>query len=127
MAISEELLEKQVEMLEKLLQLKGAVIEELEAKVNKLEMEKAAASYPYSHTHTYTVPNFISNPCIDGSAHNYPSYWNGTNTPNCTKCGRQQPAATSGYISISGVGSTGNLTTVGGSALSTDTTTFAQK
>jgi hypothetical protein len=42
---NEEILAQQVEALEKLLQLKQAVIDELESKISKMEMEKL--NYPY--------------------------------------------------------------------------------
>lgn len=102
---NEEILEKQVEALEKLLQLRAAIIEELEAKNAKLNSDLSNArlqwpgvvttpwispapmpTYPWGGTGTIV----ISNTCPDGLPHQYPSTWGGTNLPSCTKCGAQQ-------------------------------------
>lgn len=108
---NEEILEQQIEALEKLLQLRKAVIEELEAKVAKLEAER---SYP-NPAPWITTPWVgpigggtgilgggstitITNLCPDGSPHQYPAVWSGIN-PCCTKCGASMvpTIATSGY------------------------------
>jgi len=107
-----EILEQQVEALEKLLQLRSAIIQELEANVSKLQAEKA--SYPYGGVN---VPGWITTPyiqplqpmpyvpwqggggggsgtititstCPDGTPHEYPSMWGGTSSPPCNKCGQ---------------------------------------
>jgi hypothetical protein len=89
---NEQILEKQVEALEKLLQLKEAVITELEAKVSRLQ-------YPYgslggiggpavSIPSVWTVPQNTWQ-CTDGQPHTYPNPWGGTTSPHCTKCGMQ--------------------------------------
>ena len=101
---NEEILEKQVEALEKLLQLRSAIIEELEARVDKLETEKTTNqpyTWPYSPPVITTPwinpqpwnPNIqfpggsgsitITNICSDGSLHTY-----GPNSGTCTKCGQ---------------------------------------
>lgn len=97
---NEEILEKQVEALEKLLQLRTAIIEELESKVRKLETEKyinAPHTYPgYDYPGIVNVPYFggglsgtitAINTCPDGTPHEYPSMWGGINPPPCNKCG----------------------------------------
>ena len=120
---NEEILEKQVEALEKLLQLRTAIIEELEAKVSKLEMEQitSAPQYPYSNPPWVTYPQIqpqyqpgvsggvitISNTCPDGTPHIYPQTWGGTNVP-CAKCGNCIP----------GIGTTTTLG-MGGSTITT--------
>lgn len=111
---NEEILEKQVEALEKLLQLRAAIIEELEAKVNKLEAEKfnIPNHFPglqqpgWITTPWIGQPQYpgigggsiiISNTCPDGSLHT----WSGLGTP-CTKCGQYgstlTTVSTTGYV-----------------------------
>ena len=109
---TEQILEKQVEALEKLLQLRAAITEELEAKISRLENEVARnnlAPYPGHIINTPWVgppvmypgigggstpwnPNqsgtvIISNICTDGAPHEYPSTWNGITFAPCKKCG----------------------------------------
>jgi hypothetical protein len=104
---NEQILEQQVEALEKLLQLKQAVIEELESKVQKLQYPPL----PYSGggagvinlPSVWTVPPM----CTDGLPHQYPSMWGGTSQPSCTKCGQ--------YPSIFNSGA-GVITTTSGGA-----------
>lgn len=106
----EELLERQVEALEKLLQLKQAIIDELEGKVDKLQQQLNPPSW------TINTPNFqpfISTPsypswqCTDGNPHQYPQVWNSVLPPHCSKCGAQAAGntvwsgSTSGHITVS--------------------------
>ena len=124
---NEEILEKQVEALEKLLQLRQAVIEELESKVSKLESEKFAypgISSPWIST-PFTQPYHpfqplpylpgqqgsggtivVTNTCPDGSTHQYPSLWVGSTSPICMKCGHPMNGS-SGNITL---GSQQNIT-----------------
>jgi hypothetical protein len=118
---TEQVLEKQVEALEKLLQLKQAVIDELEAKVQRLQ--NPYPYYPGVTVTPYTVPSWQ---CTDGGPHNYPSLWGGTSAPPCTKCGAQAWGS-SGSITITnlpgyqGAGGVSGITTVGSSVPFTDT------
>jgi hypothetical protein len=122
---NEDILEQQVEALEKLLQLKTAVIEELEAKVSRLEADKAdKAAHPYPGVNTPWItqpyiqpyqPNIIYTPgqsdtitiftaCPDGTPHQYPSMWGGTNSPSCAKCGQSNiisAGTTTGHFTTS--------------------------
>ena len=91
----EEILEQQVEALEKLLQLKQAIVEELEAKISKLSIKDF--NYPQNIPWAAPLPippSFPSvftphDPCNDGGFHDYPAPWFGTVPPGCTKCGKQ--------------------------------------
>lgn len=85
---NEQLLEKQIEMLEKLLQLKEAVIEELENKIARIQ---SIGNTPYitnipSVWTTYKVP-LNQDMCTDGTPHAIPSPWLSVTAPYCTKCG----------------------------------------
>jgi len=121
---NEQILEKQVEALEKLLQLRSAIIEELETKVTNLQQEIATKNaqiiwpsvttpwtsvpgvtvpynpptiYPYSGGNSGSIvigPSF----CPDGTPHQYPSMWGGTNPPACSKCGNYRSAGLSGIL-----------------------------
>lgn len=104
-----QILERQVEALEKLLQLRSAIIEELEAKVSRLENQGGAhfpgvnvpwVSSPYiGYPQSSSV--IVTNTCPDGSPHQYPSLWGGTTNPPCAKCGMCIGTA-QGNIVISG-------------------------
>jgi hypothetical protein len=106
---NEQILEKQVEALEKLLQLKAAVIDELEAKIQRMQPGI-----------TWTTPQYIQTPyipyqggaggigttfgggsgggtitvtggsasCPDGTPHQYPSMCGGAGPSCCAKCGQ---------------------------------------
>src|ERR1035437_2723159 len=108
---NEEILEKQVEALEKLLQLRSAIIEELESKVSSLRIELArqqnAGWSPGTGINTPWIAQqydpggsgttiTLSNLCPNGSQHQYPTTWGGTNPPSCSKCGAQMPSWTYG-------------------------------
>lgn len=103
---NEEILEKQVEALEKLLQLRAAIIEDLEQKVADLQNQAAKQNFPgigypgVINTPWISPPItqpwlpgqsgttvIISNTCPDGTPHQYPSMWGGIGSPTCTKCG----------------------------------------
>jgi hypothetical protein len=103
----EEILEQQVEALEKLLQLRKAVIDELEDKVRKLE----GAQYPGWIGAPIVQPFIgggilgglggggqitITNTCPDGTPHQYPNVWNGIGSPHCSKCGAAQYGSAGG-------------------------------
>jgi hypothetical protein len=117
---NEQILEQQVEALEKLLQLRAAIIEELEAKVDRLEADKIniAPSYPGVNLPWITTPYvqpynpgfggssgtiIISSNCPDGTPHQYPQTWSGTCVP-CVKCG-QSMGTISGITTQAGGGS----------------------
>jgi hypothetical protein len=115
---TEEVLEQQVEVLEKLLKLKQALIEELEAKVGRLEMENGLnrlGSVPWGQPIHVQSP-FISvfDPCPIGPTthHEYPLVWHGTIPPPCSKCGKPQNmgGAQAGGLAggITGIGSSNN-------------------
>ena len=98
---NEQILEQQVEALEKLLQLRSAIIEDLEHKVSNLQQELANKSLTWPNT--INVPSVpwnpapwigggggtitISNTCPDGTPHQYPTMWGGTGPISCQKCG----------------------------------------
>lgn len=125
---NEEILEKQVEALEKLLQLRAALIEELEAKVSKLnsDLSNARLQWPGTTTpwispltpiapHNPWIPGptwggtgtiVISNNCPDGTPHQYPSTWGGTGPIPCTKCGASQNPWNQN-ITLTGISTTG--------------------
>ena len=79
---NEEVLEQQVEALEKLLKLKQAIIEELEEKIRKSEFSNPhITNFPYISD----MPKRCSiGPTVD---HHYPTTWTGTQHPPCIKCG----------------------------------------
>jgi hypothetical protein len=95
----EEILEKQVEALEKLLQLKQAIMDEQNNKINNLEMNRLYQPLPFQ---PFNIPK-VNVPYIGGvgtqindfcpigpsSNHDYPYIWNGTTPPSCSKCGKQ--------------------------------------
>lgn len=95
----EEILEQQVEALEKLLQIKDAIVEELEKKIAKLEHEAIMKGFQPLH-----VPSvWHTDPCPLGGAHNYPLLWNGTTPPPCSKCGQPQNQSVPSYSPTSTV------------------------
>lgn len=118
----EEILDKQIEAYEKLLQLKQAVIDEQERKINKLEAEKISIG-----SGTTFVPSVWQNPpyvtyswqCNDGQPHawQYPSHSHNT-APYCSKCGAQQAATypqwgqSSGTVISTSGQANSNITTV---------------
>ena len=83
---NEEILEKQVQALEKLLQLKQAIVEELEAKVCRLEIERINSPLPQVN-----IPScWPADPCpVDGLYHEYPFPWHSITPAPCKKCGKQ--------------------------------------
>jgi len=101
---NEQILEKQVEALEKLLQIKQAIIEEHEAKIGRLEAERynipnGFPGIPWTGPglvqpfmplqHPINVPSvWTVDPCTDGGLHDYPFPWNSTSPPSCKKCGK---------------------------------------
>ena len=137
---NEEILEKQVEALEKLLQLRSAVIEELEAKVINLQNEIAAKNHslqwpgqinapyigapgvPFMPNHLGGGSIIISNSstCPDGTPHQYPSMWGGTSMPPCSKCGAYQNGIGGGCITTTlTTAQNTNITYTGGSCINT--------
>ena len=96
---NEQALEQQVEVLEKLLQLKQALIEELEAKVQRIQVAQIP-SYPITvpYMQPYVQP-YVGGTggitiagtsfCPDGTPHQYPNSWSSNSgQPCCTKCGQ---------------------------------------
>ena len=103
---NEEILEKQIEALEKLLQLRTAIIEELESKVARLESEKISLQYPgYGGV---TVP--WTQPFIGGGSLTVPYTSGGTVTiSNGTTYTHGGQVQTTGYmqpVDPAGVGQT---------------------
>jgi hypothetical protein len=117
---NEQILEQQVEALEKLLQLKQAIIDEQEVKINKLQ-------YPPQPTYVPGVQigggwggiggtlggqgSIVSIPsqwtitswqCSDGHPHQYPTLSSGA-TPCCTKCGTAYGSLASVTTTITGL------------------------
>lgn len=78
----EEILEQQVEALEKLLQLKQATIEELEERLRNNK------SYPSLHGYEYFGARASAHcPATVSGTHEYPTPWFGTIPPKCSACG----------------------------------------
>lgn len=99
MLSNEEILQQQIEALEKLLQLKEAVIEEQSAKIDRLERNTLNAQ-PYKPiNYPINLPSVWVDPCIDGQGHSYPQTWLGTFPPPCTKCNRM---VSTGTFTLSG-------------------------
>ena len=112
----EEILEQQVEALEKLLQLRKAITEELEVKIARLENEVARNNlppyYPGISTPWISPPIqqpvypglagsgtiIVSNTCPDGTPHNFSNPLMNGYSSRCYKCGQ---------------GSVGTVTTTG--------------
>ena len=102
-----EILEKQVEALEKLLQIKEAIIQEQDSKIARLENEAIMAPYakpyfPSVQQQVYPAPGLSTpsvwtpqDPCVDGAGHNFNYPWFSTNPQPCAKCGAL--AASSGW------------------------------
>lgn len=119
----EEILEQQVEALEKLLDLKSEIVDAQARKIDRIETELAQEKqkhtpYPgvwYPSVQPWVGGNTITLPTAQcpatGSYHEYPSLWNGTSPAPCSKCG-QYPSS-SGIITIGGTG----VVTAQGSAL----------
>jgi hypothetical protein len=84
---NEQVLEKQVEALERLLRLKEAIIEELDNKVQKLQSQgiTTGSGAGYSPYVQQFRPSWI---CSDGNPHQYPQVWQGVVPPPCDKCGQ---------------------------------------
>lgn len=92
----EEILQEQIDAMEKLLKLKQAIIEDLEKRIDKLEHS------PYNQN-PFIVPNWAPpavnlpsvwttpNTCPNGGHHEYPGMWGGTQNPPCNKCGQTMP------------------------------------
>lgn len=88
---NEEILEKQVEALEKLLQIKEAIIKEHESKISQLEMERLYNPQPFIGR-PYSAPSvFTADPCSDGGHHDYAYPWFSTSPQPCKKCSKVSP------------------------------------
>ncbi len=97
---NEEILEKQVEALEKLLQLKQGIIDELDAKIQRLEADKFGNPFqpmspPFQPFQPYVPPQPVMipslwqvDPCTDGAGHDYNFPWHSTTPQPCKKCGK---------------------------------------
>ena len=104
---NEEILEQQVEALEKLLQLKQAIINEQERKIEKLQNGEPNTSWqPWRSPNQLNPFGPLVNlpsiqtfpPCSDGTYnHAFPQLWGGIHPPTCYKCG--QPATSTNIIS----------------------------
>ena len=89
----EEILQEQIDAMEKLLKLKQAVVEELEKRVEKLENDLAMnRMFPGIFApppNQINIPSvFTVDPCPAGGSHDYPTMWGGTTPPPCNKCGK---------------------------------------
>ena len=82
-----EILEQQVDALEKLLQIKDAIIYEQERRIEKLE-GKDSQFAPFTSPHFYGSGSITyTNACHDGLPHEYDSVWLSTGPQSCKKCG----------------------------------------
>ena len=114
---NEQILEQQVEALEKLLKLKQAIIEEQELKINKLQGTTTIPNMPPMFPNGIQgVPWGQAQPMWDrctnspNGTHQYPTVWGGTIPPFCTYCNKQQQTLTigsgTGYATAGGTGNT---------------------
>src|ERR1017187_565080 len=100
----EQILEQQVEALEKLLKLKQALVEELEAKVERMPFGGVIPGYypgvglPSIQPQVGQGIQVMSQWCV----HEYPSMWGSTTPPPCLKCGQQSFAPTVTYSGAQG-------------------------
>ncbi len=112
----EEMLQEQIDMMDKLLKLKQAVIDELEAKIVRLEMAPATIGAPWpGFPWPNPAPGLVNIPSVFGPVdvcpsnpsglHDYPNPWNGTQPPCCKACGKPAWSSSSGTI-LGGIGST---------------------
>lgn len=86
-----EILQRQVDALEKLLQIKEAIIQEQEAKISKLEMDSHFMPPPPQQP-VFIPTVFQHDPCpLDGGHHEYHNPWFSTSPQPCKKCGRTLP------------------------------------
>lgn len=99
---NEEILEQQVEALEKLLKLKQAIIEEQEAKIQKLQGTLVFPNMPPLFPHGSNPYGQLQCPNSPTGAHQFPTLWGGTTPPHCMYCQAQQQSSL--YIG-SGTGS----------------------
>jgi len=128
----EEILDEQIEAMEKLLKLKSAIIEEQDNKIQRLEQElsreksthwtpawtPAWTPQPIYPGHGWTGGGLLGGStiglsnCPNGGFHEYPLTWSGTTMPACTKCGyHQQAFGTLGTTTLTTLGTAGLATT----------------
>lgn len=101
MTITEtEILQKQVDALEKLLQIKEAIIEEQEKKIRGLERDQVYIAprqfpqqpyqpqYPGAPMPHISLPSVFGEICSKGGFHTYPNPWHSTSPAPCDKCGK---------------------------------------
>jgi len=99
-----EILQRQVDALEKLLQIKEAIIQEHEAKITRLESEELLRKFPQFPQMPQApyisppIPPQINipsvwqhDPCTDGGLHQYDFPWHSTSPQPCKKCGKTLP------------------------------------
>ena len=103
---NEEILEQQVDALEKLLQIKQAIIEEHEQKISRLQADRSIGvpgtvintpwighPQPLMPQPGINIPSFWPvDPCSAGGGHHdFPYPWFSTQPACCTKCGKAAP------------------------------------
>ena len=97
-----EILQRQVDALEKLLQIKEAIIQEQEARITKLENAALIEKFPQFPGVQFPqippppfMPSIPSvwqvDPCSDGQLHEYDFPWHSTSPQPCKKCGKTMP------------------------------------
>lgn len=112
---NEQILEKQVDALEKLLQIKEAIIQEQEARISKLERDvRPNLNVPYTVPRYFNpnplFPSAFSNPCPNGQNHEYDFPWLSTSPQPCKKCGQvTQFTVTSGITAVNDVLATNTI------------------
>ena len=131
----EEILDEQIEAMEKLLKLKSAVIEEQDNKIQRLEQELSREKSTHWAPAWSPQPMYpgagwtgtgggllggstigLSN-CPSGGFHEYPLTWSNPNAlPPCTKCGYQQQAFGTTLGTIGGLTTNTTIATSGYSA-----------
>lgn len=103
-----EILQRQIDALEKLLNIKESIIQEQEKKISELERRQdfpgiwAPPYQPLPTMPPYAPPQppifipsvFKHDPCSDGGPHEYDFPWYSTNPQPCKKCGKTTPGLT---------------------------------
>jgi hypothetical protein len=97
-----EILQRQVDALEKLLQIKEAIIQEQDSKISKLEneqvirfpqMPQSPPAFPQQPVWIPSVWTHDPCPANAGGHHEYRNPWHSINPQPCIKCGKTFPSS----------------------------------